>query len=165
VPIRPIRQFPDPILKKNCQPVVALTLEVSRALNDLVDTLNASPGVGLSLPQIGFLWQGLAVDVSRRKKGGAGHGRIVLLNPRVVSSEGEQVFREGCLSIPDFLADVKRARRVRVEGMDVSGLPVRWDVEDFEAVVFQHEIDHLSGILFLDRVSNAKTDVFRRKKP
>ena len=89
----------------------------------------------------------------------------MLLNPRVVSSEGEQVFREGCLSIPDFLADVKRARRVRVEGMDVSGLPVRWDVEDFEAVVFQHEIDHLSGILFLDRVSNAKTDVFRRKKP
>lgn len=166
--VRDILLFPHPLLKKTCDEVTSLD-DASRALlKDLSDTMYASPGVGLAAPQIGITLRAVAVDVTRKPPSGKppppGHGLLALLNPRVVKSEGEQKFREGCLSIPDFLADIRRAAKVRVEGMDADGNPVMVEAEGFEAVALQHEIDHLDGLLFLDRVGDVKTDLFRRKR-
>lgn len=142
----------------------------AKLLTDLTDTLYSTPGVGIAAPQIGTLLRAIVVDVTwlpprKGKEPPKGHGRIALLNPTVVKSEGTITFREGCLSIPEFLADVRRSSFVRVEGLDRDGNPAAYESEGFEAVALQHEIDHLDGILFLDRVSDIKTDLFRRKLP
>ena len=122
----------------------------------------------MAAPQIGAVKRAVVVDVTwlpprKGKEPPKGHGLIALLNPVVVKAEGEMTFREGCLSIPEFLADVKRARWVRVEGLGRDGQATAIETEGFEAVALQHEIDHLDGVLFLDRVANIKTDLFRRK--
>ena len=88
----------------------------------------------------------------------------MLVNPRVIASEGDQFFREGCLSIPDYTANIRRRQAVTVEALGLDGEPFRVDAEGFEAVVLQHEMDHLDGVLFLDRVANVKTDLFQRKR-
>jgi peptide deformylase len=166
--VREILLFPHPLLKTRCPESSDLTEETRTLLKDLAETMYASPGVGLAAPQIGALVRAVAVDVTRPSPSGRpapkGHGLVLLLNPRVVKAEGEQKFREGCLSIPDFLADVRRAARVRVEGLDAEGRPAAVEAEGFEAVALQHEIDHLDGTLFLDRVEDVKTDLFRRKR-
>lgn len=166
--VRDILLFPHPLLKTPCRAASDVDDAARALLKDLSDTMYASPGVGLAAPQIGALVRAVAVDVTRPSPSGKppppGHGLILLLNPRVVKAEGEQKFREGCLSIPDFLADIRRAARVRVEGMDGDGRPAAVEAEGFEAVALQHEIDHLDGFLFLDRVEDVKTDLFRRKR-
>lgn len=149
--------------------MVAVDEKAVQLLADLADTLYSTPGVGIAAPQIGVLMRAIVVDVTwlpprKGKEQPKGHGKIALLNPRVVKAEGTLTFREGCLSIPEFLADVRRASFVRVEGLDVEGQPCVYESEGFEAVALQHEIDHLDGLLFLDRVSDIKTDLFRRKK-
>jgi peptide deformylase len=165
--VRDILLFPHPLLKTVC-PEAAPGAQARELLKDLSDTLYASPGVGIAAPQVGALQRAIAVDVTRTPPSGKppppGHGLILLLNPRVTLSEGERRSREGCLSVPDFLADVRRAARVRVEGTDADGRPAAVDAEGFEAVALQHEVDHLDGLLFLDRVENVRTDLFRRKK-
>lgn len=166
---RPVLLFPDPILKEVSRPVTTVDDQAIELLTDLADTLYSTPGVGIAAPQIGVLMRAIVVDVTwlpprKGKEPPKGHGKIALLNPRVVKAEGTLTFREGCLSIPEFLADVRRASFVRVEGLDVEGQPRVYESEGFEAVALQHEIDHLDGLLFLDRVSDIKTDLFRRKK-
>lgn len=165
--VRDILLFPDPRLKAPCREA-AFSAELRAALKDLEETMYASPGVGLAAPQIGVDARAVAVDVTRKPPSGrpapAGHGLLLLVNPRITLMEGEQKMREGCLSIPDFLADVRRAARVRVEAWDADERPVIVETAGFEAVALQHEIDHLEGLLFLDRVENVKTDLFRRKK-
>ena len=166
--VKKILLFPDTGLKTVCVDIPAADAAAAQLLTDLADTLYATPGVGLAAPQIGVPLRAIIVDVTwlpprKGKPPPQGHGRIALLNPRLVKSEGEMTFREGCLSIPEFLADVKRPRWVRVEGWDRDGHPQAVETEGFEAVALQHEIDHLDGLLFLDRVTNIKTDLFRRK--
>ncbi len=166
--VREILLFPDPLLKQVCVKIGPADEAAARLLTDLTDTLNASPGVGLAAPQIGLALRAIVVDLRRLpprkgKEPPKNHGLIALLNPVVVRREGEITFREGCLSIPEFLADVKRSAFVRVEGVGRAGDPFALETEGFEAVALQHEIDHLDGVLFLDRVSNIKTDLFRRK--
>ncbi len=166
---RPVLLFPDPALKEVSQPVLSVTEQSVQLLTDLADTLYSTPGVGIAAPQIGVLLRAIVVDVTwlpprKGKEPPKGHGKIALFNPRVVKAEGTLTFREGCLSIPEFLADVRRASFVRVEGLDAGGQPCVYESEGLEAVALQHEIDHLDGLLFLDRVSDIKTDLFRRKK-
>jgi peptide deformylase len=165
--VRNILQFPHPLLKTPCISITDFGEDARNLFQDLKDTLYASPGVGLAAPQIGVSLRAVAVDVTRHPRSGRpppqGHGLLLLINPRIVAAEGEQRFREGCLSVPDFLADIRRAARVRVEAVDVQGGPVALETEGFEAVALQHEIDHLDGLLFLDRVADVKTDLFRRK--
>jgi peptide deformylase len=169
VSVREILLFPDPALKKVCDAVAGLNDSTRNLLADLTDTLYATPGVGIAAPQIADLRRAVAVDVTRKPPSGRpaapGRGLIALLNPRVLKEEGSQSFREGCLSIPEFLGTVRRAAWIKVEGLDAKGEVVTFESEGFEAVVLQHEIDHLDGILFLDRVANLKTDFFRRKQP
>lgn len=126
----------------------------------------ASPGVGLAAPQIGVLQRVSVIDAGRYKRKGEApknHGLLVLINPRLIKTEGMQVPREGCLSIPDLLANVRRHAIVSVETQTLAGDKEIIHSSGFEALALQHELDHLDGKLFLDRVSNVKTDVFRRK--
>ena len=132
---------------------------------DLVDTMRVSPGcVGLAAPQIGVSRRAFCVDVSAHPKAkGANHGLVVLFDPELLLSEGGEVRREGCMSVPDFTADVRRAVRVVVRGTGPKGEERVIEAEGFEARAFQHELDHLDGQLILDRVASARSDVFRRK--
>lgn len=166
MPVRPVILYPDARLKTPCAVVETIDDRVRAAAEDLLDTMDAGPPrtVGIAAPQVGIMERIAIVDVSRNPKYPAAHGLLVLVNPRIVAHEGEQFFREGCLSLPDYTANIRRWQGVTVEALDVRGNPVRLDAGGFEAVVLQHEIDHLDGILFLDRVANVKTDLFRRKQ-
>lgn len=137
--------------------------DVAAIIQDMLDTLKASPGVALAAPQIGQLVQIIVVDVSR-KKGAQGHGLVVLLNPHILQQDGLRMIREGCLSVPDYTGNVLRYERTIVEGTSPDGLPVTLVTSGFEALAFQHELDHLDGTLFLDRIESLSTDLFRRKR-
>lgn len=165
MPARPILLYPDPRLKTPCSEVERITPEIASLIEDLIDTIDGGPPrtVGIAAPQVGAMHRVAVVDASRNPKYDPGHGHLVLINPRIVGREGERFFREGCLSIPDFTANIRRSEKVVVEALDGAGEPLRIESEGFEAVVIQHEIDHLDGILFLDRVTNIKTDLFARK--
>lgn len=157
--VKDIVLFPDPILKAMCEPVDPNCPSTAELVQDLIDTVAASPGVGLAAPQIGVAKRAFVVDV--RPKPGA--GLLVLLNPEIVTSTGPKTGREGCLSIPDFTAKVRRPQEIVIRGLNPEGKSVVIHSNGFEAVCIQHELDHLDGILFLDRVASLKRDVFRRK--
>ena len=158
MPARQIVLYPDPILKQVCRPVEQIDASVRQLVEDLADTLDASPGVGVAAPQIGVDLRIFAVDV-----GDQGHGRLLLINPELVSGEGHKIGREGCLSIPEFTANVARYTSVVISALDVEGDRRVIHSSGFEAICIQHELDHLDGILFLDRVACLKADVFKRK--
>jgi peptide deformylase len=167
VAVRDVLRLPHPALKR-VAPETPLTLEgipaLERVAEDLVDTMRAFPRcVGLAAPQLGEPVRLIAVDVSRHPKGGGGSGLLVLVNPEIVESSGQEVAREGCLSVPDFTADVRRATGIVVEAFSPLGDPRVVVASGFEARALQHEIDHLDGVLFLDRVESLTRDVFRRK--
>jgi peptide deformylase len=160
-----VRQLPDPILKMASRPVDRLIPSVQQLIHDLIATMRHHPRcVGLAAPQVGQLLCVAVVDVTGHPKAERSHGLMVLVNPRLTAREGVRTQREGCLSIPDLTGNVSRAVKVRVEALDASGQ--RWNrwLEGFEAVAVQHELDHLDGTLFLDRVVNVRTDVFRRTR-
>lgn len=163
MPVRPILLYPDPALKAKAARVDPVNPEVVAIVQDMLDTLKASPGVALAAPQIGRLIQLIVVDVSR-KKGEQGHGLVVLLNPHMLQQDGPRVIREGCLSVPDYTGNVLRYERIVVQGLLPDGLPVTLAASGFEALAFQHELDHLDGMLFLDRIASLSTDLFRRKR-
>lgn len=162
--VRSIILFPDSRLKTVCAELAGIDAFVENLVDDLIDTLSASPGcVGIAAPQVGELVRLIVVDVSRGRKPVPNHGRLVLVNPRLTEKAGHAPGREGCLSIPQLTANVVRPESIVVEFIDRTGQPVRMETSGFEARVIAHEIDHLDGLLFLDRVSSLKTDVFRRK--
>ena len=133
-------------------------------VRDLVDTMRASPAcVGLAAPQIGVSRRAIAVDVTGHPKTTVCHGLVVLLNPVVLSESGRAMGREGCMSVPDFTANVTRSTELAVVGIGTDGSEMIVETDGFEARAFQHEIDHLDGLLILDRVASLATDVFHRK--
>jgi peptide deformylase len=157
VPARDVLRYPHPALKEVCAP--AQGDHVDSVSADLVDTMRSFERcVGIAAPQIGELTRIAVVDVRGHPKAVSDNGLLVLVNPRIVDSEGSEVAREGCLSLPDMTANVRRATRIAVE--HGAG---RIDCEGFEARCVLHEIDHLDGILFLDRVESLVDDVFRRR--
>jgi peptide deformylase len=163
--VRRVLRYPHPALKDTARPLDLDDADRVRAVaRDLVDTMRAHPGcVGLAAPQLGELVRIVAVDVSGHPKASGSHGLLLIVNPRITGCSGAEVAREGCLSIPDLTANVRRATRIAVEGSDLDGGGRVVESEGFEARCLQHELDHLDGILFLDRVDSLKTDVFRRK--
>jgi peptide deformylase len=157
VAVREVLLYPHPALKQVAAPAQAA--EAERVGRDVVDTMRSHPGcVGLAAPQLGELVRVVAVDVSEHPKAETSNGLMVLANPRLAESDGGEVAREGCLSIPDLTANVRRATRIVVEHAEG-----RVECEGFEARCVLHEMDHLDGILFLDRVESLVDDVFRRK--
>jgi len=162
VAVRDIILYPHPILKQVCEPLEPTTDLGREVARDLVETLDSGRGVGLAAPQIGLPYRVIVVDAGRNPKR-EGQGRFILFNPEIQAQSGQQVMREGCLSIPDYTGDVRRSAEVVVRGLDTEGEEVVVTATSYEAVVFQHELDHLDGILFLDRITNVKTDLYRRK--
>ncbi len=160
--VRAIRLYPDPILKRQTAPVSLTDPALPDLVQDLLDTLEASPGIALAAPQIGCPVRMIVVDVTR-KKGAHGHGLVVLINPRVLHQDGPRVVREGCRSVPDYTGNVRRFEQTVVEGTAPDGRVVILTTSWFEAQAYQHEIDHLEGTLFLDRLDSLSTDLFRRR--
>jgi peptide deformylase len=163
--VRDIILYPDPILKTVCEPVPTLDAATDALVQDLLDTMvESGHSVGVAAPQVGVTRRVVAVDVSRSKLGrDNNHGRLVMINPEIIEREGSETMREGCMSVPDYTGNVTRAESVVVQFLDRQGKERVIRASGFEAVAIQHELDHLDGLLFLDRVSSLKTDVFRRK--
>lgn len=165
--VKEVLLYPDPLLKEVCAPVDQFDESVAQLLTDLVDTMvDAGHSVGVAAPQIGDLRRAVVVDVSKSKLGKKqkNHGLICMVNPEIIEREGETVVREGCMSVPEYTGNVTRSERVVVQFINRDGELQVIRSEDFEAIAIQHELDHLDGKLFLDRVSSLKTDLFRRKK-
>ena len=159
--IRDILTYPDPFLSRIVAPVTRVDATVLSIIDDMTETMYAEPGVGLAATQIGVDRRIIVYDVSvpdgpRQPE--------ALINPEIVMEEGSQLSEnEGCLSVPDFRADVERFFRVRVTGLNRDATPVQIDAEGFPAIVLQHEIDHLNGILFIDRISRIKREMYKRR--
>jgi peptide deformylase len=161
--VRPILKLPDERLKQASAPVEEFDAELQRFIEDLEETRLAGPAaVGIAAPQVGHFRRIVIVDISA-KKDIVGHGHLVLINPEIVHWEGYEMGREGCLSVPDYTGNVIRASRIAVKAQSSDGTERQLEMEGFEARVAQHEIDHLDGLLFIDRVVSRRTDLFRRK--
>jgi peptide deformylase len=164
VAVRPVVRYPASVLKATASAIQPGD-DAGALVKDLVDTMRASPGcVGLAAPQIGVSARAFCVDVTGHPKGRSCAGLVVLLNPVIVAHEGSAVTREGCMSLPDFTGNVRRAREVTVRGTTPEGAEQEITADAFEARALQHEIDHLDGLLFLDRVSSLTADLFPRKR-
>lgn len=146
--------------------MVAFDRGISALIEDLVDTMRAGPGsVGVAAPQVGVTQRLCVVDVSESRQGrDYNHGLLVLVNPEIIDREGAAIMREGCMSVPDYTGDVERSSSITIRFLDQTGDPREITTGGFEAVAIQHEMDHLDGILFLDRIASLKTGLFRRKK-
>jgi peptide deformylase len=153
--------YPKKILSRPTQLIENIDGDIQSLIENMAQTMYQAPGIGLAAIQVGINKSLMVYDISPKDKE---RSLQVLINPRIVSSEGSVLSEdEGCLSVPDFRSDVKRAAFVTVEGLDRNANPVRIDAEGFLAIVLQHEIDHLNGILFIDRISALKRGIYKRK--
>jgi peptide deformylase len=163
MPVVPVLVYPHPLLKTPAAPADPSDPELASVFADLLDTLRHHPGcVGLAAPQIGRLVRALVVDVSASPRGRESHGLVCLVNPVIREASQWKIGREGCLSFPDLLANVKRAQKLRIEGLDPEGRPLDLACTGYEAVALQHEVDHVDGIVFLDRIRSSR-DLFERR--
>jgi len=162
MPVREVLRLPERVLKLRSGELAGRTAD--ELIADLVETMRASPAcVGLAAPQIGVNQRIIVVDVTSHPKTKTCHGLVCLVDPVIVDTSGRNVGREGCMSVPDLTARVARAERVVVRGVDDNGAERVIATDAFEARALQHEIDHLDGLLILDRVASLSTDVFRRQ--
>lgn len=158
--IRTILTYPNPELKKKSAPVTIITDSIRELVRDMAETMYAAPGIGLAAPQIGVHQRVIVIDIAGKDEL---PNLIVAINPVIIHREGESYEEEGCLSVPDYAANVRRHERVVVKALDLEGVEQTWKAEDLLAVAFQHEIDHLDGILFVDHLSTLKRELFQRK--
>ena len=158
--VRTILTYPDPELKKHAAPVTVITDKTRELVKDMAETMYDAPGVGLAAPQIGVLQRVIVIDVSGKDEAPE---LIVAINPEIVHAEGEAFEEEGCLSIPKFSANVRRHARVVVKALNLDGEELTYRCDDLLAIAFQHEIDHLDGILFIDHLSPLKKGIFRKR--
>jgi len=144
--IRRIMIYPDPVLLSQAQAVAKITRPVRQLARDMLETMYAAPGVGLAAPQVGVRQRVIVVDV--------GENPVTLVNPQITTAEGKQIGLEGCLSLPQLVGEVQRSEWVVVSGLDLGGKPITVEGEGLLARAFQHEVDHLDGILFVARVQD-----------
>lgn len=165
MPVQPILRYPHPVLKKLCHLVEKIDQKIQDLIQDLVDTMHEGPGsVGVAAPQIGVTLRVCVVDVSKNRHGKENnHGLLCMINPEITGRSGSATMREGCMSVPDYTGDVDRATKITLHFTLTDGTRREIAASGFEAVAIQHEMDHLDGILFLDRVTSIKTGLFRRK--
>jgi len=156
-----ILTFPNKFLQQPAQPVENIDEDIQTLVADMAETMYDAPGVGLAAIQVGSDKQVLVYD-EKPTQSDRGYG--VIINPKIVETEGQIISEnEGCLSVPDFRSDVKRAARIVVEGVDRDGKSLRFEADGFLAIVLQHEIDHLNGTLFIDRISALKRELYKRR--
>ena len=158
-----ILTYPDQRLEQISQEVEIFDEKLRQFVSELDATRLAAPGcVGIASPQVNEFVRVVIVDVSGKKKIKS-HGRLIMVNPEITAWDGFEVGREGCLSVPDYTGNVIRAQEITLSAMDEHGKPFTIDAEGFEARAIQHEIDHLDGLLFLDRLVSRRNDLFKRK--
>lgn len=156
-----ILTYPNKFLSEPTKPLENIDGKVQEIIDQMAATMYDAPGIGLAAIQVGWDKSLLIYDISPRDENRSLH---VLINPKIVTQEGEIVSEnEGCLSVPEFRADVKRAANITVAGQDREGKPIRMDAEGFLAIVLQHEIDHLNGTLFIERISLLKRQMYQRR--
>jgi len=159
-----ILKVPDERLKQVSEPVEVFDDALRAFVDDLEETRLAGPGaVGIAAPQVGRFQRIIIVDLSNTRKPVPNHGYMVLVNPEIIHWDGYEMGREGCLSVPDYTGNVIRATHIEVRAQDPRGGLLEFKMEGFEARALQHEMDHLEGMLFVDRVVSRRTDLFRRK--
>lgn len=165
MPVQPILRYPHPVLKKLCHRVSQIDKSIRDLIQDLVDTMHEGPGsVGVAAPQIGVTLRVCVVDVSKNRHGKENnHGLLLMINPEITACSGSATMREGCMSVPDYTGDVDRSTEITLQYTLPEGTAQVITASGFEAVAIQHEMDHLDGVLFLDRVTSIKTGLFRRK--
>ena len=155
-----IVRYPHPILKKRSEPVSEIDEEVERLIQDMKETMYRAGGVGLAACQVGVPRRVIVLDVSPIDPQ---HSFFALINPEIISEEGEIDHEEGCLSVPDCLEKVKRKERVCVKGLSPQGMEIEIKGDGILAIALQHEVDHINGVLILDRVSRLKREIYRNK--
>jgi peptide deformylase len=160
VALRPIVKWGDPVLHTPSRPVGEIDGAIASLFEDMVETMYAAPGIGLAAPQIGVPLRVIVIDLSVGEEPG---GLIKLVNPEIVEKEGEQREEEGCLSIPNVAGTPVRPARVTVKGLDPEGLERVYTATELLARAFCHEIDHIDGLLFVDRLTPLKRDLLKRK--
>jgi peptide deformylase len=156
-----ILKYPDAALKQSSVPVKNIDGTTARLVNDLLDTMYAAPGVGLAAPQVGALQRIIVLDIDHDNPGKSVYK---LVNPIITRAEGEIIWEEGCLSVVDFTAEVRRSAQVEVTAFDEHQKELRIEAEGLLAVALQHEIDHLDGKLFIDRISRLKRELYTRRR-
>jgi len=161
--LREVLKFPDRRLAEVSEPIEEVTDEIRLLARDMLDVIYDEPGIGLAAPQVGETVRLIVVDTEWTEEG-AEKSPLVLVNPEIVEREGKLSWSEGCLSVPDFQAEVERAESVRLLATDLDGQELAIDAEGIRAVCFQHEVDHLDGILFIDRISRLKREMYVRKR-
>jgi peptide deformylase len=161
--LREVLRFPDRRLAEVSEPIEEVTDEIRVLAKDMLDVMYDEPGIGLAAPQVGETVRLIVVDTQWTEEG-AEKSPLVLVNPEIVQREGKLTWTEGCLSVPDFQAEVERAEHVRLLATDLDGQELVIDAEGLQAVCFQHEVDHLDGILFIDRISRLKREMYVRKR-
>jgi peptide deformylase len=155
-----ILKYPHPVLKKRCKAVNQIDEELRKLIDDMRETMYEARGVGLAACQVGVSRRVIVLDVSPMDPQ---HTFFALINPEIISEEGEVDHEEGCLSVPDYLEKVKRKEKVCVRGVSLEGVEVEIRGDGILAIALQHEIDHIDGILILDRVSRLKREIYRNK--
>ena len=161
--LREIRTYPDPVLRNKTSRVERIDSTLDRLIEDMVETMRAAPGVGLAANQVGVPLQLAVIDLSSREDEEQRHPLLIIINPEILSMEGSVIEEEGCLSIPEYAEKVKRAARVKVRAQDRTGKQFELEAEGLMAKALQHEIDHLNGLLFVDRLSSLKKSLFKRR--
>jgi peptide deformylase len=163
VPVLEILTYPDERLRQVSSPVEQFDAAFQRRVDDLEETRLAGPGaVGIAAPQVSWFERVVIVDVSGRRKTRS-HGHLILVNPEITEWDGYAVGREGCLSVPDYTGNVIRAEKIHLQALDREGNALSFDMDGFEARAVQHEMDHIDGLLFLDRLVSRRQDLFQRK--
>ena len=157
--IHPVRRYPDPVLRKVAAKVADISADLLVHARDMVETMHAARGIGLAANQIGISLRIITLDVGPEKESAP----LVLINPEIVESAFEETAEEGCLSLPGFYETVKRARQVKVKAGTLEGKEFNMECEGLLARAFQHEIDHLNGLLLVDRLSPVKRQLFRKE--
>ena len=158
-----VLQFPDPRLRRRAEPVEKVTDELRQLAADMLETMYDEPGIGLAAPQVGAPLRLVVLDTEWTEEE-AQRSPLVLVNPEIVEHTGRILWTEGCLSVPDFSADVERAERVVLRATDLEGNEIVEEATGLRAVCFQHELDHLDGVLFIDRLSRLKRDLYVQKR-
>ena len=167
-----VLKYPDPFLRTVCEPLSEVDDDVRRLMDDMVETMYANKGIGLAAVQVGVAKRVIVLDVpddededdeETGRRAGKGKNLLTIANPEIAWSDGKTRFEEGCLSVPGINAEVERAARVRVTGLGRDGEPIDMGAEGLLAIALQHEIDHLDGVLFIDRLSWLKRDRIKRR--
>ena len=156
----PIKNCFDPVLRKQCQVIKNIDEELVILSEDMIETTLAAPGVGLAANQIGIPWRLFVVNMGVETDK---DNLITLINPEITAMEGSELGEEGCLSIPDMIAEVNRATQIEIKAIDLNGNDVRFEAKGYLARALQHEMDHLNGVLFWDSLGKVKRDIMKRK--